>query len=68
MKFNYRRLRAERVARDLTMSEMGALLGIKESSYSKIECGLRGMDVDRFAKILTVLKVPLTDIPIFFAE
>lgn len=39
MQFNYNRLKAERIARGLTVQEMADFLGIAKGTYSKKEMG-----------------------------
>lgn len=66
MDFNYRRLKAERVAKGFTIAEMGETIGVTESGYSLIENGNRKLGVDQFAKVAEKLGFDQSRIHIFF--
>lgn len=66
MKFNYNRLKAERIAEGYTAQEMGDALGISKSAYSKKENGKTILTVDDFGIISKKLGIPKEKISIFF--
>lgn len=57
MKFDRKRLRAERVARGLTQEDMGKLMGMSRISYAKREEGTVNIGVDELALIGEILKI-----------
>ncbi|MFJ8100386.1 helix-turn-helix domain-containing protein [Lysinibacillus sp. NPDC096212] len=66
MKFNHNRLKAERVARGLTVQEMGEVLGVSKGTYSKKENGKLPIDVDEFSLITNKFGIERENIVIFF--
>ncbi|MEK3993664.1 helix-turn-helix transcriptional regulator [Psychrobacillus sp. FSL K6-2365] len=66
MEFNYNRLKAERVAKGLTVQDMADALGITKGAYSKKENGKITVTVEDFALISNKLEIPLEQISIFF--
>lgn len=66
MKFNHNRLKAERIARGLTVEEMGGVLGVHKGTYSKKENGKLPIDVDEFSLITNKFGIERDDIVIFF--
>lgn len=66
MKFNHNRLKAERIARGLTVEEMGEVLGVQKGTYSKKENGKLPIDVDEFSLITNKFGIKREDIVIFF--
>lgn len=66
MKFNHNRLKAERVARGLTVQEMGEVLGVSKGTYSKKENGKLPIDVDEFSLITNKFGIERENIMIFF--
>lgn len=64
MTFNYRRLKAERVARKISQDEMADKLGMKPWSYRRRENGLIDIGADELGKIANVLGID--DLSIFF--
>lgn len=66
MKFNHNRLKAERIARGLTVQEMGEVLGVSKGTYSKKENGKLPIDVDEFSLITNKFEIEHKDILIFF--
>lgn len=66
MEFNYNRLKAERVAKGLTVQDMADALGITKGTYSKKENGKITVTVEDFALISNKLEIPLEQISIFF--
>lgn len=68
MAFDYNRLKAERIAKDMTLAEMAKLIGMSESGYSLIESGKRSLTIERFAEILEKLSIPESSISIFFKK
>ncbi|RMC24460.1 MULTISPECIES: helix-turn-helix domain-containing protein [unclassified Lactobacillus] len=68
MIFNFKRLRAERVAKGLTQAEMAKRSGISRTSYWKKENGKSDIGVEEFTRMLTVLGYPENKISIFFTK
>lgn len=68
MKFNYRRLKAERIAKGFTGDYVAEQMGISKSYYSKKENAKSPLDVDEFAEILTILGVSNSELHIFFTN
>ncbi len=66
MKFNYNRLKAERIARGFTVEEMGEALGVTKSTYSKKENGRIAITVEDFISISNKFDIPPEQIMIFF--
>lgn len=66
MRFNYNRLKAERVAKGLTVQEMADELGISKGAYSKKENGKLSVTVDDFSVISNKLGIKHDKIEIFF--
>lgn len=52
------RLRAIRVAHELTQADLAALLGIPHTNVSGIERGVRGLTIQQLVKIARALRVP----------
>lgn len=68
MKFNYNRLKGERIARGLTVEEMAKELGISKGAYSKKENGKIPITVEDFSKITKKLGIGPEKIYIFFTN
>jgi len=68
MKFDLRRLRAERVAKGLTQAQMASAIGISTNSYWRKENGQRSLGVDEFVKILQVLGYSQDKLAMFFDQ
>lgn len=66
MRFNYNRLKAERIAKGLTIQEMADELGISKGTYSKKENGKLPVTVDDFSVISSKLGITCEKISIFF--
>ena len=66
MRFNFKRLKAERIAKGLTLAEMGDAIEVSESGYKRIEDGERKLGVDQFAKLVERLGFDQDRIHIFF--
>ncbi|BDH62156.1 putative Cro-like protein, phage associated [Lysinibacillus sp. PLM2] len=66
MKFNYNRLKAERIAKGLTVQQMADELGVSKSTYSKKENGKLPVTVEDFSIISNKLQIPIEQISIFF--
>lgn len=66
VKFNLKRLKAERVAQGMTQADIAKKLGMTRVSYAKRENGDINISVDEFAKILTALGYDKNKMPIFF--
>lgn len=67
MKFNYNRLKAERIAKGLTVQDMADALGITKGAYSKKENGKIAVTVEDFSLISNKLGISHEQINIFFA-
>lgn len=68
MRFNYNRLKAERIARGLTVQEMADELGVTKGTYSKKENGKLPVTVEDFAVISSKLGINKESINIFFTH
>ncbi|MCC2249114.1 helix-turn-helix domain-containing protein [Virgibacillus sp. AGTR] len=68
MRFNYNRLKAERIAQGLTVQEMADVLGISKSAYSKKENGKIALTVEDFSLIANKLEVSKDRMEIFFTK
>lgn len=68
MKFNYNRLKAERIARGLTVQQMADELGISKGAYSKKENGKIALTVEDFSFIFDKLGISKENIDLFFTE
>ena len=68
MRFDYNRLKAERIAKGYTVEEMANFLGVTKGTYSKKENGKLAVTVEDFAVIFGKLEVPITKIDIFFTN
>lgn len=66
MTFNVNRLKAERIAANMTQEEVAEKLGKKRTWYAKKENGITNVGVDDLTAIASVLNV--TDISIFFTK
>ncbi|RHW31116.1 XRE family transcriptional regulator [Lysinibacillus yapensis] len=66
MRFNYNRLKAERVAKGFTVQDMANVLGVTKGTYSKKENGKLPVTVDDFVVISNKLEIPIDHINIFF--
>lgn len=66
MKFNYNRLKGERIAKGFTVEEMANELGISKGAYSKKENGKLPITVEDFAIITNKLGIGRDNINIFF--
>lgn len=67
MKFNYNRLKAERIAKGLTVQDMADELGITKGAYSKKENGKIAVTVEDFSLISNKLGISHEQIIIFFS-
>ncbi|MEK5334400.1 helix-turn-helix domain-containing protein [Lysinibacillus sp. FSL W8-0992] len=68
MRFNYNRLKAERIAKGLTIQEMADELGVSKGTYSKKENGKLPVTVDDFSVISSKLGITCEKINIFFTH
>lgn len=66
MQFNYNRLKAERIAKGLTVQQMADELGVSKGTYSKKENGKLPVTVEDFSVISNKLEIPVEQISIFF--
>ncbi|WP_353452869.1 helix-turn-helix domain-containing protein [Staphylococcus coagulans] len=65
-RFNVRRMKAERIARGISIAEMATKLEMAPGTYSKKENGHIRITVDDLAKIFEVLNIPEKECGIFF--
>jgi len=68
MKFNYNRLKAERIAKGFTVQEMADELKVAKGTYSKKENGKLPVTVDDFSVISNKLGITNQQLPIFFTQ
>lgn len=68
VEFNRNRVKAERIARGLSVNEMAEKLGVHAGTYSKKENGKLRITVEDLSKILNVLNIPEKDCGIFFTK
>ena len=66
MKFNYNRLKGERIAKGFTIQEMADELGVAKGTYSKKENGKIPITVEDFSVISSKLGISRDNINIFF--
>ena len=66
MKFDYNRLKGERIAKGFTVQEMAEELNISKGTYSKKENGKLPITVEDFAIISNKLEITRDKISIFF--
>ncbi|WP_194747652.1 helix-turn-helix domain-containing protein [Staphylococcus chromogenes] len=66
--FNVRRMKAERIARGISLTDMAKEMGMTPGTYSKKENGHIRITVDDLAKMFEVLNIPETDCGIFFTN
>lgn len=66
MNFDYKRLKAERIANGFTVEEMANCLDISKGAYSKKENGKSSISVDEFVLIANKLKIKKDMLDIFF--
>lgn len=69
MTVNYRRLRAERIAKNLSQDEMAKRMGwSSRGPYAKRENGIVSLSADELIKAATILEIPLDKLEIFFTK
>lgn len=69
MKFDYMKLKGERVSKGLTQADMAKKLGISRNGYAAKERGQSDIGVDELAKICSILNIDPTEMfTIFFAK
>ena len=69
MTVNYRRLKAERIAKGLTQDEMAKKMGWdSRTPYAKRENGIVSLSADELIRAATILDIPLTNLEIFFTK
>lgn len=66
--FNVNRLRAERIARGISLHDMAGLMGMAPSTYSKKETGAIRINVDDLAKAVSILGISDDELGIFFVK
>lgn len=68
IQFNRHRVKAERVARNITVSEMADKLSMHPATYSKKENGKLRITVEDLSLILNVLDMSEAECGIFFTR
>lgn len=66
MRFDYNRLKAERIAKGYTVQYMAEKLGVAKSTYSKKENGKIPLTIEDFTTITNILDIPKESMSIFF--
>lgn len=66
--FNVRRMKAERIAKGISLKEMSDKLGMTQGTYSKKENGKIRVNVDDLAKIFEILELSEEGCGIFFTH
>lgn len=66
MEFDYKRLKAERIAKGYTVQDMANKLGVAKSTYSKKENGKIPLTIEDFTTITSILDIPKESMSIFF--
>lgn len=66
MQFDFKRLKAERIAKGYSQEELAQRLNWTRSVYTKRENGSVSLGVDELAEIATALELPETRLSIFF--
>lgn len=69
MSINYRRLKAERIAKGLSQEEMAKLMGWdSRTPWAKRENGFVNIGADELAKAAQILDIPMNNLSIFFTS
>ncbi|MCH8657703.1 helix-turn-helix domain-containing protein [Staphylococcus lugdunensis] len=66
--FNVKRMKAERIAKGISLSEMANKLEMTPGTYSKKENGHIRINVDDLAKVIEILEIPQDKCGIFFTN
>lgn len=67
MKLDLSRLKAERIAKNLSQDEMATAMGWKtRTPYSKRESGRVEIGINEFVKIINILGYKISDAQLFF--
>lgn len=66
--FNVRRMKAERVAKGISVKDMSERMGMTQGTYSKKENGKIRVNVDDLAKVFEILELNEEDCGIFFTH
>lgn len=67
MTLNLKRLKAERIANDLTQDEMAALMGWKDRAvYAKRENGIVAVSADELVQMAEILGYSADELGLFF--
>ncbi|WP_294583005.1 helix-turn-helix transcriptional regulator [uncultured Staphylococcus sp.] len=66
--FNVRRMKAERVARGITVRDMADKMSMTPGTYSKKENGHIRITVDELAKLIDILGLSESECGIFFTH
>ncbi|BBN99196.1 helix-turn-helix domain-containing protein [Sporolactobacillus terrae] len=68
LRFNVKRVKAERIARGITQERMAEILGISRAQYIRKENGKRPIAVDELTVICDSLKITREHVLIFFVN
>lgn len=69
MKFDYQRLKGERIAKGYTQKDMALKLGVSRNTYVKKESGKSDMSIDELSKIGDILGLtPEKTFTLFFKK
>lgn len=55
-------IRDQRKSQELSQEEFAEKLGLSQSAYAKVERGESSLDLNRFQKIIQLLKIPLENL------
>lgn len=66
--FNVRRMKAERIAKGISLKEMSEKMNMTQGTYSKKENGHIRINVDDLAKVFEILDLSQNDCGIFFTQ
>lgn len=67
-KFNVRRMKAERIAKGISLRDMSQRMEMTQGTYSKKENGKIRINVDDLAKVFDILELEEEDCGIFFTH
>ncbi|MDW4149029.1 helix-turn-helix transcriptional regulator [Staphylococcus saprophyticus] len=66
--FNIRRMKAERIAKGISLKEMSEKMEMTQGTYSKKENGHIRINVDDLAKVFEILNLSQDECGIFFTQ
>lgn len=66
--FNIKRMKAERIAKGISLAEMANKMDMTPGTYSKKENGHIRINVDDLAKVIEILELPQEMCGIFFTQ